>query len=203
MIKYVENIGWRYDHHKYENSLPIYEYLKYTEFQITKIQQERNIISKLLEDNKTISQISKILGKKYSYITDSVKSIRENRKPRMKNECLKMDQWMEMVYVKENTVFVPVESIVEKPNILIADITTESENHSFIAGNDFCVHNSSMGKQAIGMYSTSFQTRTDTIAYVLNYPQRPLVNTKPASFMGFDDMPSGINAIVAVACYSG
>jgi DNA-directed RNA polymerase II subunit RPB2 len=61
----------------------------------------------------------------------------------------------------------------------------------------------SMGKQALGMYALSYQQRTDTITYVLDYPQRPLVGTKPAEFMGFNDMPCGINAVVALMTYTG
>ena len=61
----------------------------------------------------------------------------------------------------------------------------------------------SMGKQALGIYALSYQQRTDTIVHVLDYPQRPLISTKPAEFMGFNDMPSGINAIVAVMAYTG
>ena len=64
-------------------------------------------------------------------------------------------------------------------------------------------YQSSMGKQAIGMFALSHKTRTDTIVHVLDYPQTRLVSTIPAKFMGFDDMPSGINAIVAIACYTG
>lgn len=60
-----------------------------------------------------------------------------------------------------------------------------------------------MGKQALGFYASSHQIRSDTITYVLDYPQRPLVSTIPAQMMGFNDMPSGINAIVAIACYTG
>jgi len=65
------------------------------------------------------------------------------------------------------------------------------------------IYQSSMGKQALGFYASSHQIRTDTITYVMDYPQKPLVNTIPARMMGFDDMPSGINAIVAIACYTG
>lgn len=61
----------------------------------------------------------------------------------------------------------------------------------------------SMGKQALGIYALSYKQRTDTIVHVLDYPQRPIVGTKPGGFMGFNDMPSGINAIVAVLTYSG
>ena len=75
----------------------------------------------------------------------------------------------------------------------------------------YCEHNqapriiyqSSMGKQALGFYASNHQLRTDTISYVMNYPQKPLVSTIPAKIMGFDDMPAGINAIVAIACYTG
>ena len=61
----------------------------------------------------------------------------------------------------------------------------------------------SMGKQALGIYATSYQIRTDTIAHVLDYPQRPMVGTRPGEFMGFNEMPSGINAIVAIMSYTG
>ena len=61
----------------------------------------------------------------------------------------------------------------------------------------------SMGKQAIGMYALSYKHRTDTITHVLDYPQKPLVSTLPSQFMGFNEMPSGINAIVAILSYTG
>jgi len=61
----------------------------------------------------------------------------------------------------------------------------------------------SMGKQALGIFATSYKIRTDTIAHILNYPQRPIVSTRPSEFMGFNDMPSGINAIVAIMSYTG
>ena len=64
-------------------------------------------------------------------------------------------------------------------------------------------YQTSMGKQAMSMYALSHQIRSDTISYVLGYPQRPLVGTRAAEMMGFNAMPSGINAIVAIACYSG
>lgn len=61
----------------------------------------------------------------------------------------------------------------------------------------------SMGKQALGIHALSYKTRTDTITHVLDYPQKPLVSTKISNFMGFNDMPSGINAIVAILSYTG
>lgn len=64
-------------------------------------------------------------------------------------------------------------------------------------------YQTSMGKQAMSMYTLSHNIRTDTISHVLGYPQRPLVGTRVSEMMGFNEMPSGINAIVAIACYSG
>ena len=60
-----------------------------------------------------------------------------------------------------------------------------------------------MGKQAMGIYATSNEVRADTVVNILQYPQKPLVTTHLSSCFGFNDMPSGINAIVAIACYTG
>ena len=120
------------------------------------------------------------------------------------------DMWLKKVKVSSTTLFLPIDKIEKSEETIISDITVDSENQSFLCGDTFCVHNSprniyqsSMGKQAIGIYALSHQLRTDTITHVLDYPQKPLVNTMPAGFLGFNDMPSGINAIVAVACYTG
>ena len=64
-------------------------------------------------------------------------------------------------------------------------------------------YQSSMGKQAISNFALSYKNRTDTIVHVLETSQKPLVSTKPAEFMGFNYMTSGINCIVAIACYTG
>ena len=61
----------------------------------------------------------------------------------------------------------------------------------------------SMGKQALGIHALSYKSRTDTITHVLDYIQKPIVSTRASKFMGFDDMPSGINAIVAILAYTG
>ena len=64
------------------------------------------------------------------------------------------------------------------------------------------IYQSAMGKQAIGIFALSHQIRSDTVVHVLSYPQKPLVTTKPAEIIGFSEMPSGINAIVAICCYT-
>ena len=65
------------------------------------------------------------------------------------------------------------------------------------------VYEASMMKQALGVYSLSFQKRFDTIAHVMNYPQKPLVETKYNKMLNYDEMLTGCNPIVAIACYTG
>lgn len=62
---------------------------------------------------------------------------------------------------------------------------------------------SSMGKQALGIPVMSYNLRTDTLLHVLHYPQQPIVSTRASRYLGFSEMPAGINAIVAIACYTG
>lgn len=64
-------------------------------------------------------------------------------------------------------------------------------------------YQSAMSKQAMGMYALNYQDRFDTISHVLTYPQKPLVQTKASSILNVNELPSGQNAIVAIACYSG
>lgn len=64
-------------------------------------------------------------------------------------------------------------------------------------------YQSAMGKQAIGIYSTNFKTRLDTLSHVLNYPQQPLVKTNMSSLLNLSNMPCGTNVIVAIATYTG
>ena len=64
-------------------------------------------------------------------------------------------------------------------------------------------YQSSMGKQAMSIFALSHLVRADTVTHVFTCPQKPLVSTKAADMMGFSEMPSGLNAIVAIACYTG
>jgi len=58
-------------------------------------------------------------------------------------------------------------------------------------------------KQAVGLYSSAFNTRFDTFAHILNYPQKPIVTTRYKKYTDVDKLPYGINAIVAIASYTG
>jgi DNA-directed RNA polymerase II subunit RPB2 len=59
------------------------------------------------------------------------------------------------------------------------------------------------GKQAVGTFSTSFNKRIDTMAYVLNYPQKQLVTTKYKEYLYNNVLTGGENLIVAIATWTG
>lgn len=64
-------------------------------------------------------------------------------------------------------------------------------------------YQSAMGKQAVGTESTNDQHRMDTMSHSLVSAQVPLVDPKMAKNVKYEDLPCGINCIVAICCYTG
>lgn len=60
-----------------------------------------------------------------------------------------------------------------------------------------------MGKQAIGAIAYNQLNRIDTLLYLMVYPQQPMVKTKTIELIGYDRLPAGQNATVAVMSFSG
>jgi len=59
------------------------------------------------------------------------------------------------------------------------------------------------GKQAMGVYVTNYENRMDKTAYVLNYPMRPLVDTRLMNLIQLNKIPSGTQLIVAIMTHTG
>ena len=59
------------------------------------------------------------------------------------------------------------------------------------------------GKQAMGVYVTNYENRMDKTAYVLNYPMRPLVDTRLMNMIQLNKIPSGTQVIVAIMTHTG
>jgi len=60
-----------------------------------------------------------------------------------------------------------------------------------------------MAKQAMGIYATNYDQRMDKTAYVLNYPTRPLVDTRLMNFIKLNKIPSGTQIHVAIMSHTG
>ncbi len=58
-------------------------------------------------------------------------------------------------------------------------------------------------KQAVSMFHTNYQNRMDKSSILLNCGQNPLVRSRYYQPITKDKHPYGINAIVAIACYTG
>lgn len=127
-----------------------------------------------------------------------------------KEPSIDFNKWQDMVTIKESTIFMPILRKEVSLENEICDITIDSPNQSFLSGDHFCVHNcprlvyeSSMMKQALGIYALSFKNRFDTITHVMHYPQKPLIETKYNKILNYDEMLTGFNPIVAISCYTG
>lgn len=64
-------------------------------------------------------------------------------------------------------------------------------------------YQSAQAKQAMGVYVTNYENRMDKTAYVLNYPARPLVDTRIMNLIDLNKIPSGCNVIVAIMTHTG
>jgi DNA-directed RNA polymerase II subunit RPB2 len=64
-------------------------------------------------------------------------------------------------------------------------------------------YQSAQAKQAMGIYATNYNERMDKTAYVLNYPTRPLVDTRVMNLIKMNQIPSGCNINVAIMTHTG
>ena len=64
-------------------------------------------------------------------------------------------------------------------------------------------YQTAMAKQAMGVYAMNFDQRMDKTAYVLNYPSRPLVETRVMNFLHLNQIPSGTQIHVAIMTHTG
>lgn len=216
MITFFEEIGYKYDTYKNQDSGIVVEYLKYKQ----RLFDER--ISKVMairEDLRQGLMTQREIGEKHGYSASTISNINVTM---LKNGEIRVRHgYKDQITVEEyinrcacipgtNCVYVPIiKNETYKESNIIADITVESENHTFIAQN-FLVHNSprncyqsSMSKQSLGIATSNYPARFDTLAHNMYYPQKPLASSIIQDNMHANELPSGINAIVAIACYTG
>jgi len=205
IVKYYDEIGYRYASTKNMSSFAIVEYLKYKDY-LLKEHEQLVILIRNLHDNQKMSnsEIGKKVGMKTEKISDIIRSYKNNRKISMRNLGNDtIETWFEQINQVQDMLFMPVVSIEEVENRLISDITVESEDHSFIAGNNFMSSNCAQSKQAMGVYATNYDKRFDKTAYILTTPSRPLVDTRIMNWLDLVKIPSGQVIHVAIMSYTG
>lgn len=88
------------------------------------------------------------------------------------------------------------------PSLLLGVIasTIPFSDHNQSPRNTYqCAH----AKQALGIYSSDFRIRMPSHAYMMYYPEKPLVITNSMKFMFMREMPAGQNAVVAIMSHTG
>ena len=165
-----------------------------------------------MNDNKTIAKFYNIIGIHYNYKKlQEIAIIHEYYNYRLeiyRNDSYipnyQFEEFKELIEIQGNLMFIPFLSKIVNTNNRISDITIEnSEFHSFIGGNGFAVSNCAMGKQALGIYASNFNNRTDTMGNIINYPQKPFISTRLSKYTYNNELPSGVNAIVAIMTHTG
>ena len=58
-------------------------------------------------------------------------------------------------------------------------------------------------KQAVSLYHSNYQNRIDKAGIVLNCGQVPLIKSKYMKYINNEELPYGVNTIVAIMCYTG
>jgi DNA-directed RNA polymerase II subunit RPB2 len=72
--------------------------------------------------------------------------------------------------------------------------------HNPVTRNSFSCGQS---KQAVSVYHSNYQMRIDKMGVLLNYGQTPLIKSRYLEYINNEEQPYGINAIVAIMCYTG
>lgn len=205
LVRYYDTIGYRYDTRKIVDSFKTVEYLKY---KARLVNDYIDTITQIRDDlvaGMSRQEIAEKYGKSFANISCIDRAMKNGREITMRH--LEDHEYCDIVCSQMTTshriVFIPLESVVENKNVRIADITVDNNFHSFITSHNIGSHNSSMGKQAMGVYSLNYRERFDAMAHVLCYPEIPMVSPYMSKFYGAIDLPQGQNVVVAIMTYSG
>jgi len=205
LIRYYDRIGYRYDTRKIVESFKTVEYLKYKARLVHVYTNQVELIRKEIMEGRSRQEISAKYEITVARVGDIERAMNAGRTITMRN--LEMHEFCDVICeqmtVRDRIVFVPIESMVEHANVRIADITVDNQHHSFITSHNIGSHNSSMGKQAMGIYALNFRERFDAMSHVLCYPEIPMVSPFMSKFYGAQSLPAGQNIVVAIMTYTG
>ena len=205
LIHYYDTIGYRYDTRKIVESFKTVEYLKYKARLVAEYVRTVEAVRSDLAQGLTPHQIALARHISFPAIGGIKRAVKNGRVPTMRN--LEAHEFCDVVCGRMThrgcMIFVPLESVVKHETVRIADITVDNEHHSFVTSHHIGSHNSSMGKQAMGIYALNFRERFDAMSHVLCYPEIPMVSSFMSRHYGAQELPAGQNIVVAIMTYTG
>ena len=205
LIHYYDTIGYRYDTRKMVESFKTVEYLKYKARLVAEYVRTVEGVRSDLSQGLTPHQIALARHISFPAIGGIRRAVKNGRVPTMRN--LEEHEFCDVVCGRMThrgrMIFVPLESVVKHETVRIADITVDNEHHSFVTSHHIGSHNSSMGKQAMGIYALNFRERFDAMSHVLCYPEIPMVSSFMSRHYGAQELPAGQNIVVAIMTYTG
>jgi hypothetical protein len=205
LIHYYDTIGYRYDTRKTVESFKTVEYLKYKARLVAEYVRTVEAVRADLALGLTPHQIALAHHMSFPAIGGIRRAVKNGRVPTMRN--LEEHEFCDIVCGRMThrgrMIFVPLESVVKHETVRIADITVDNEHHSFVTSHHIGSHNSSMGKQAMGIYALNFRERFDAMSHVLCYPEIPMVSSFMSRHYGAQELPAGQNIVVAIMTYTG
>jgi intein/homing endonuclease len=147
LIRYFDTIGYRYSYNKTINSAKVVEYLKLKNLLISKhthLMEEIWRRHNLGEVSTSIAESLDVKRNFVYYVVGRYKRGKNTGCPRLKGN--EISDWIYKFEDKEYCIFVPISKIEEVGNRQVSDLTVESENHSFIAGDNFLSSNSAIDR---------------------------------------------------------
>ena len=179
--------------------------------------QSDYIIDKILDKNYTWNEAVMGFGKKNKEIKkDNSKIFKKSDLYSESSDLQSMQAIIEYIDTTEME-GVKLATYYDKPDDYVKKSVTHIEIHPsvilgvmanqiiFPSNNPYPRNAFSCGqsKQAVSLYNSNYQNRMDKSALVLHYGQNPLVRSRYLSYITKNQHPYGLNAIVAVMCYTG